>query len=459
MVLSKLLAIYSLKYMHENKLSKWKAKMISFGGRWTLVKSVLGSVSLYYFSLFCAPVSVLNSLEKGGGSCEREESFKGCHWVKWSKVLNSFQNGGLNVGSLKDLNQGLLGKWWWRFHEQSDALWVKVIRSLFGREGSLSGGGVERRRGNSVWSYIVRVGREIDGLGVQFSTSIGKEVGNGEDTKFWEDVWLEGGCLKNKFGRLYQLEVNKRALIADRGTFIGDGWNWVWGWRRDPRGREVGELEELQSFIRGVHPSRGRADRLVWRLDPLNGFSVKALRGLVEEARGRRSGVGDHTTWLNAVSKKVCIFAWRSKLRRIPARVELAKKGIDLDSTLCPRCSCEEESVDHALVNCTKVKSLWSLIGRWWKLDIEACNSLEAIWELSSQWGCNGKGSQRWLTTSWCILYLIWSERNKLVFGQINNSLDDLFLGFQRRSFEWITKRDKELALDWKSWLTDPFGV
>ena len=36
----------------KNKLAAWKGRLISFGGRWTLARSVLGSVSLYYFSLF-----------------------------------------------------------------------------------------------------------------------------------------------------------------------------------------------------------------------------------------------------------------------------------------------------------------------------------------------------------------------------------------------------------------------
>ncbi|GJX47851.1 hypothetical protein Tco_0273041 [Tanacetum coccineum] len=36
----------------KNRLADWKAKTMSFGGRLTLVKSVLGSLPLYYFSMF-----------------------------------------------------------------------------------------------------------------------------------------------------------------------------------------------------------------------------------------------------------------------------------------------------------------------------------------------------------------------------------------------------------------------
>ncbi|GKB79722.1 transposon TX1 uncharacterized [Tanacetum coccineum] len=38
-------------------LGEWKARMMSFGGRLTLVKSVFGSLPLYYFSMFRVPLS------------------------------------------------------------------------------------------------------------------------------------------------------------------------------------------------------------------------------------------------------------------------------------------------------------------------------------------------------------------------------------------------------------------
>ncbi|GJR73860.1 reverse transcriptase domain, reverse transcriptase zinc-binding domain protein [Tanacetum coccineum] len=48
----------------KNRLGEWKAKTMSFGGLLTLVKSVLGSLALYYFSMFRVPLSVINQLEE-----------------------------------------------------------------------------------------------------------------------------------------------------------------------------------------------------------------------------------------------------------------------------------------------------------------------------------------------------------------------------------------------------------
>jgi hypothetical protein len=47
-----------------NRLSSWKAKTLSYGGRLTLIKSVLGALGTYYFSLFKAPKYVIDYMEK-----------------------------------------------------------------------------------------------------------------------------------------------------------------------------------------------------------------------------------------------------------------------------------------------------------------------------------------------------------------------------------------------------------
>lgn len=47
----------------KKRLSERKARTMSFRERLTLVKSVLGCLSLYYFSLFRVPMGVLEELE------------------------------------------------------------------------------------------------------------------------------------------------------------------------------------------------------------------------------------------------------------------------------------------------------------------------------------------------------------------------------------------------------------
>lgn len=46
------------------RLSSWKSKSFSFGERITLFKAILGSLPIYYFSLFEAPKAMIDSLRK-----------------------------------------------------------------------------------------------------------------------------------------------------------------------------------------------------------------------------------------------------------------------------------------------------------------------------------------------------------------------------------------------------------
>ncbi|GKB50839.1 RNA-directed DNA polymerase, eukaryota, partial [Tanacetum coccineum] len=89
-----------------SRLSKWKLKVLSIGGRLTLLKSVLGSISIYYMSMFRAPIQVINKLESirshffnGVDHNVRKMSF-----VNWKNVLASKEKGGLGVSSFFALN-------------------------------------------------------------------------------------------------------------------------------------------------------------------------------------------------------------------------------------------------------------------------------------------------------------------------------------------------------------------
>lgn len=100
----------------KSKLSSWKANALSFVGRLTLVKSVMGSLPTYFMSLFKAPQGIIDTLEKlrrsflWGGIGGKAK----IHWVDWSKIVAEKKDGGLGVGTLKAQNIALLTKWWWR---------------------------------------------------------------------------------------------------------------------------------------------------------------------------------------------------------------------------------------------------------------------------------------------------------------------------------------------------------
>ncbi|GKB12412.1 hypothetical protein Tco_0846335 [Tanacetum coccineum] len=125
------------------RISSWKSKALSTGGRLTLTKSVLSSIPIYYLSLFRAPLKIIDLLEK----IRRiffwgfKEDERGMLWFNWKTVLSPFNKGGLGIGSIRAKNLALLGKWRWRFHVEKNALWNKAIGGFCPQLGGLLLGG------------------------------------------------------------------------------------------------------------------------------------------------------------------------------------------------------------------------------------------------------------------------------------------------------------------------------
>lgn len=142
-------------------------------------------------------------------------------------------------------NLSLLGKWWWCFRNENDALWVKVIKNLYGVDGgfdSIRGSGLSK----GVWVNIVKSGFAIDKVGINLSSSFVKKVGCGRTIHFWHDNWnIFLDTLKNRFPRLYAFELDKDCRLVDRWVCNNNIWSGAWNWRYNPRGRTLSELNSL----------------------------------------------------------------------------------------------------------------------------------------------------------------------------------------------------------------------
>ena len=82
----------------QKRLSNWKAATLSIGGRSMLIKSVLGSLGIYFMSLFLMSVAVLRSWNHyvqffWGGAYKNHKIW----WVQWEMVLAGKNNGVLRL--------------------------------------------------------------------------------------------------------------------------------------------------------------------------------------------------------------------------------------------------------------------------------------------------------------------------------------------------------------------------
>ncbi|PWA39142.1 RNA-directed DNA polymerase, eukaryota, Reverse transcriptase zinc-binding domain protein [Artemisia annua] len=115
----------------------------------------------------------------------------------------------------------------------------------------------------------------------------------------------------------------------------------------------------LQEFIFSEVP-----DHVVWELDEFGVFSVTSMRSCLDSFLLGSSGVP--TRWNTLVLRKLNILLWRIFRDRIPTRLNLRDKDIDLDSLLCPVCMQIGESTEHLFSSCSDLCPLWHRIAVWW---------------------------------------------------------------------------------------------
>nr|GEV10331.1 RNA-directed DNA polymerase, eukaryota, reverse transcriptase zinc-binding domain protein [Tanacetum cinerariifolium] len=312
------------------RLSNWKLKTLSIGGRLTLLKS-----------------EFFNGIREVGRKIT---------WVKWTKVLASKTYGGLGVSSFDALNRGLLVKWLWRFLSRENSLWARVIQAIHGSDRQeLSASH------NSAWSSIIRELNVLKSQGIDFISHCKIKVGNGRSTSFWNDLWLGDSCLRYMFPRVYALDNVKECTVADKlhAPFASS-------LRRDVRGdsclrymflrvyaldndKECTVADKLHApFSSFLH--RDVRDRRFWDLNGEGNFRVKDARILIDDVFLLKSDVP--TRWVKSIPIKVNIFAWKVLLDRLPTRVNLVHRGVLVSPITCPVCSVALEDVAHVLFRC-----------------------------------------------------------------------------------------------------------
>ena len=66
-------------------------------------------------------------------------------------------------------------------------------------------------------------------------------------------------------------------------------------------------------------------------------------------------------------------------LDRLPTWDNLFKIKVDIESTLCPVCRMDKESMQHLLFDCINDVEVWRFVEKWWSLSLPINKSLDSM--------------------------------------------------------------------------------
>ncbi|XP_057447160.1 uncharacterized protein LOC130738983 [Lotus japonicus] len=302
------------------RLSRWKQKSLTFGGRICLIKSVFSSLPLHFLSFFKMPPGIIKRCNSimlnflwGGADGVRKTA-----WVSWDNICRPKSEGGLGVKNWRLFNVALLAKWRWRLMVGDSGLWSCILNYKY------KGGYHEKA--SIWWKDLFSICFE-SGSSNWFDESICRRLGDGSSTLFWYIDWCGHGVLKDKFPRLFSLSKQQQACVSEVGVWVAGRWQWNLEWRRELFGRELGMLNCMSSWLNGFSPTTGQTDRWTWVREGSGVFSVSSaydyLRG---DGAASESEIFSKLWAIQAPSNHVAL-AWKILINRIQTKVNLQRRN------------------------------------------------------------------------------------------------------------------------------------
>ncbi|GJT40306.1 RNA-directed DNA polymerase, eukaryota, reverse transcriptase zinc-binding domain protein [Tanacetum coccineum] len=356
-------------------------------------------------------------------------------WFKWSRALVSKEKGGLGVASLFALNRALLFKWIWRFHNEKKTLWSRFICALYGNSG-----GLNKRLKVSYTSNWVSIVNEISRLkdnNIDLMKFLKKRADNGRDTRFWEDVWRGDMSFKSCFPRVYALETDKKISVANKLNHnVADS-----TLCRFPRnGVEMDQYRALADILEGVILP-DMSDRWIWSLTGSGEFSRASSRKFIDDQS--IVGANQQTRWIKVVPGKIKILAWKIRFDFLPTRLNLSRRGVEIQSIICPTCNKEVECTSHVFFSCSLVRDIYRKIAAWWELSHSDFQKFDDWFDWLLAARVSSKQRSMLEGIFYIAWWLIWNYRNKYLFYSKTPSKEIIFDVLVSKSFDSCRYRSK----------------
>ncbi|XP_019225001.1 PREDICTED: uncharacterized protein LOC109206620 [Nicotiana attenuata] len=324
------------------KLHSWKGKLLSFGGKETLISSVLQSMPVHMLSILDPPKNILVHLHKlfARFFWSTKEEGRSRHWSSWQNLCLPKEEGGLGFRSLNDVSKALFAKLWWKFRT-TKSLWSNFMWNKYCKKELPTV--VQFRRGSHVWKQMINAREEVE-------HEILWELKSGTKN-IWHENWTGLGALYHVLPEEFPIneELQDVAELRLEGT-----------WNEDLL--EQNFTEEIVDHVRSNIHYEGNEEHWdkPYRMPTASGkFSVTSAWQIIRH-RSDPNQEFKHM-WIKGLPFKISFFLWRLWKGRIPTDDVWRRQG----QMVMSRCWCcqqpQEETIQHIFLTSATASKVWNL--------------------------------------------------------------------------------------------------
>ncbi|XP_075087578.1 uncharacterized protein LOC142169594 [Nicotiana tabacum] len=307
------------------KLHSWKGKLLSFGGKATLISSVLQRMPIHMLSVLDPPNNILEHLHKTFSRFfwSTKEEGRSRHWASWQNLCLPKEEGGLGFRSLHDVSRALFANLWWRFRT-TKSLWSNFIWNKYCKKELPTL--VHFRGGFHVWRQMLNAREEVE-------HEIVWELKSGT-TNIWHENWTGLGAFYHVLPEDFPINEDLQEVAELRQ---GEAW--------DDQLLDQTFNEEIAEHIRlNVHyeGSEGYWDRPCWMPTPSGKFSVSSAWKIL---RHRADPNQEFKLWRQKIATDDM---WRRQGKMVMSRYWCCQQP-------------QEESIEHIFVTSPTASKVWNV--------------------------------------------------------------------------------------------------
>lgn len=356
----------------EDRLQNLNSDNLSMAGRMVLLKSVVDSMPIFWFTLFRIPMGVLDKMEKlrrqflWGKSTQNGQK---PHLLNWTAICKPKINGGLGLGLLVDKNLTLLAKWWWRSYSERNSLWNRLLSETYGKEIHYNMPCVPRSNaGSSLLKSIISIKDSPQVSNLLDRSKFKWNLKNGEKIYFWEDVWHHNGVVKDQIPRLFRISRHRHISVRKMMAIWKSQVPSETMWSRPLMDRDESNYVVFNEIMTSISLVDSE-DELCW-LPGKGSWTTKNFRlayysSLFQEPH---PACGWNLLWSVKVPPKIKVFLWKLQRKILPTNMFLGNR-IQSIPTVCKWCNVHPESIDHIFWQCEVGKWAWNFICGWWGMN------------------------------------------------------------------------------------------